>query len=940
MLRKPKFGKIMFVFFISCCMFTYTSYAQKTDFPSSTSPYKKIELKDIIKGKQLLNEIIESNLTNEFRVFIKTYERDSYNILKQIGKNFDTFLSYSGVAVTLSKSKLLELIFDGKIASVWENAKLYKTADDYSLTLLNYTQEIANFTQMVSADTLWNAGFYGSGINVAILDSGIMTDHPALNETMSNKSRIIGSWNFVSNNADVEDDNGHGTSVAGLIGANGLHGYSRGVAPDCSFLIGKILDYNGEGTIELLIQGIDWAIENNADIINLSLGTFVTDKESPEIEAVNNAVGNNTLVCVAAGNTRGKEEFGYNDMFTILTPGIAKKAITVGAIDNNFILYKYSSAGPVAINYDTLTDNFVFNDINLQNTWMKPDVVAPGVKLNTTAYNHQNTTIVSGTSYSTAVVSGVCALLKSYLPDKQSSTIKASFLDTSNDISPQILTPLGEKKELTIPPIYQGAGLINATEAAIYLIDPPPLTIWPKQLPYTREVFHLNEYDSSYVSVYVNNPLSSFSLQYYDSMKPSLRFTYVPRFPHIAQYDILVELATTQGILGYNNFPVNFYDGLTGYKLDISYFAVKGKGRILYDCNEIGENVRYSMYGNLNKLLTISKYFGLIPTILSKDGEPLGIAEIDLNHYEALSIINYNSSILHTYSNYDVESIVNYIKTGGMYTGKTLILFPTRISDLGGLNSVLDPFNITYNSLLIENESLDVSSIINPLTRSYNVLDILSLCSPLEVLKMNDTLSTIANRFVYSDLRSNGGNLIIAANNVDMFMNSPYLFNDFTLDYEPKFSSLYFGDNYKLYENIMYSSTISDLSTQYSISTTEIKKTDSVEISLSANNSFGPLIGWDFFLTLESVPEQSYEIRIIYRDIIDYNNGNYSFIFSPQNYPIPGGIYLLSIRSPSETKTWTVYILEDYSWGPTLVFISIAVCIIFFVLIRIKKPKK
>jgi len=205
---------------------------------------------------------------------------------------------------------------------------------------------------------------------------------------------------------------------------------------------------------------------------------------------------------------------------------------------------------------------------------------------------------------------------------------------------------------------------------------------------------------------------------------------------------------------------------------------------------------------------------------------------------------------------------------------------------------------------------------------------------------MNDTISTIANRFVYSDLRSNGGNLIIAANSIDMFMNSPYLFNDFTLDYELKFSSLYFGDNYKLYENIMYSSAISDLSTQYSISTTEIKKTDYVEISLSANNSFGPLIGWDFFLTLESLPEQSYDIKIIYRDIIDYNNGNYSFIFSPQNYPIPSGTYLLSIRSPSETKTWTVYIIEDYSWGPTLVFISIAVCIIFFVLIRIKKPKK
>ncbi|MHA1197913.1 MAG: S8 family peptidase [Candidatus Heimdallarchaeaceae archaeon] len=921
-------------------MFTYSSFAQKEELAPISTPSNKIDLEEIIKGKQFLDEFLESSSNEEFRVFVKTDSNYVVNLLKRAGRNVKTFYSYSGTAISISKANLLELIFDGLVIGVWENSRIYTSEGDYSLTSLNYTQEVANYTKMVTADSLWSSGLYGRNTKVAILDSGIKTDHPALNVTMSNINRITDAWNFIGNNADVEDDHGHGTSVAGIIGGNGLYGYDRGVAPNCSFMIGKILDYNGMGTIELLIQGIDWAIANNADIINLSLGTLVTDKNSPDIEAVNNAVGNDTIVCVAAGNARGKEEFGYNDMYTILSPGIAKQAITVGAIDSNRILYKYSGAGPVAVNYDDVSDKFVFDDIDLKNTWLKPDVVAPGVMINTTAFESQETTIVSGTSFSTAVVSGICSLLKEFYPDNKPSTFKASFLETSIDISPELETPLGESIELIISSKYQGAGLINATAAGLFLINPPLVTIWPNRVPFTKEVFQLNEYDSFFVSIFVNGPVNSLSVRYYAALRPSLTFFNVPRSPEIGQYDILVNLATTKGNTGPVNFPVNFNDGFSDHELEVSFYIAQGKGRILYDCNELGEDIHYSMYGNLNTLLDISRYLGFIPSILSKDGIPTHFSDLDLNHFEAITLINHNSSSLYEFTLDDETALLDYILPDGEYNGGSIIFLPTRRSDFISLNSILESFNITYNSLLVENESLDLSSVDHQLVTNYNSIDVLSLPSPLEVVKENDTVNTIADRFVYLDSRLSGGSLILACNNVEMFLNSPYLFNAITSTYEEKQSSLNFGSNYQMYENILTSSATSDIVMNYTISNTEIKLNSEVQVTISASNDLGPITGWDFFLTLETLPQSNYRIEVNYYELVDYNDGNYTFFFSPGNYPISGGTYLLSVRSPYETTTWSVYLIENYSWGPTLVTISIAVCVAFLVVVRIRISKK
>ncbi len=924
---------------IMCCIFTYSSYAQKKEYLPPLIAKNTIQLEDVIKNKRFLNEFIDSNFNEEFRVFVKTNDQRTLSALNQMGKNVNTFRSYSGLAVTLTKTNLVDLIQEGGISGVWENSRLYSVDGEYSFSSLNYTQDIANFTEMVSTTPIWAVGFYGSDTKVAILDTGIKTDHLALNVTMSGNDRIVDSWNFISDNSNVEDDNGHGTEVAGIIGSNGLYGYHFGVAPNCSFMIGKILDYNGMGTLELLIQGIDWAIENDADIINLSLGSIVTDRNSPDIEAVNNAVSNGTMVCVAAGNMRGIEELGYNDMFTILTPGIAKQAITVGAIDNNYMLYETSSAGPVAIQYNEASDSFVYDDINLDKTWLKPDVVAPGVMLNTTAFGGQTTKLVSGTSYATAVVSGVCSLLKQIFPDNKPSTFKASLLETSIDISPEIMSPLGDKVEISIPSIYQGAGLVNVSKAGPFLINPPSITFWPKRIPFTQEVYFLNEYDSFYLSIFINKQISSLSYKYYELYRPYFEFSYFPRNPKIGQHDILVNFSTKEKYYGLVNFPIHFNDGFIDYDLNVSFYLTRGKGRILYDVNEIGDENRFSLYGNLNGFFDISKYFGLITKVLPRADNSQQISSLDLRDYEVIALLNHNSSSLHEFTSADEEAILDYLLPGGDYHGGTVIFFPTRSSDFNSLNSILEHYDITYSVLMSDNETLDLSSIIHPLTSNYNTIGILSLILPLEVLKVNDTYNSIADRFVYNDTRQNSGSLVLACNNLEMFLNSPYLYNSLTSNYEEKQSSLQFGDNYQMLENIMVASTVSDISMNYSISSTESQLNSEIQVTISALNNYEPLTGWDFFLSLETLQNVAQKIEIKYYDFIDFKNGTYIFHFTPGIFPIPGGSYFLSVRSSYDTMTWTVYLMTDYSWGPTLITISIAACMLLFVIFRKKQTK-
>ncbi|WP_342429977.1 S8 family peptidase [Neobacillus sp. FSL H8-0543] len=246
------------------------------------------------------------------------------------------------------------------------------------IELVEKVNEVPKGVEMIQAPRIWDQT-KGKGVTVAILDTGCDLTHLDL------KEQIVGGRNFTvddNGNPDVyKDYNGHGTHVAGTIAAIQNNDGVVGVAPEAKLLIIKVLDKNGSGQYEWIINGLNYAIEQKADIISMSLGGPV---DVPELhEAIQKAVNNNILVVCAAGNEGDgndtTDEFAY--------PGAYNEVIGVGAID----LERNSS--------------------RFTNSNNEVDLVAPGEKILSTYLNGKYASL-SGTSMATPHVSGAMALIK------------------------------------------------------------------------------------------------------------------------------------------------------------------------------------------------------------------------------------------------------------------------------------------------------------------------------------------------------------------------------------------------------------------------------------------------------------------------------------------------------------------------------------------------
>jgi len=184
-----------------------------------------------------------------------------------------------------------------------------------------------------------------------VLDSGIDTTHPDL------AGVVVQEANF-TDDPTTTDEAGHGTHVAATIAGTGAasDGQYRGIAYGAELLNGKVLNAAGSGTLSGVIQAMEWAVAQGADIVNLSLGVrgSYTDGTDPASQAVNRLTEEHgVLFVISAGNESGEG--------TITTPAAADKALTVGAVDKSNRLAGFSSRGPRAGDFA-----------------LKPDLTAPG----------------------------------------------------------------------------------------------------------------------------------------------------------------------------------------------------------------------------------------------------------------------------------------------------------------------------------------------------------------------------------------------------------------------------------------------------------------------------------------------------------------------------------------------------------------------------------
>lgn len=240
-------------------------------------------------------------------------------------------------------------------------------------------------------------GFTGQGVTVAVVDTGLDTDHPAFSPQ---QIRTDLCKSFVAGEPTVEDGNGHGTHCAGTV-ASQLYG----VAPGATLIGVKVLSATGSGSWTTVMEGVQYAALH-ADVISMSLGGRANPNGNVVEDAVENAIDNGITVVIAAGN-----EGPF--MQTIGTPGAVKKAITVGAIDNKGELAYFSSRG-VSVYLDP-----------------KPDMVAPGVDV-LSAWKDGGTNTISGTSMATPHVAGLVALMLSKAKGIKPQGVKNILMSTTN----------------------------------------------------------------------------------------------------------------------------------------------------------------------------------------------------------------------------------------------------------------------------------------------------------------------------------------------------------------------------------------------------------------------------------------------------------------------------------------------------------------------------
>jgi subtilisin family serine protease len=266
----------------------------------------------------------------------------------------------------------------------------------------------------VRAPEVWSDfGYRGAGVTIAVIDTGVDYTHPDLGGCFGPGCKVVGGYDFDHDDADPQDDHGHGTHVAATAAGDGV---LRGVAPDAQVLAYKVLNDRGNGLTSTVIAGVERATDpdhngdpsDHATIISMSLGGF-GDENDPGSAAVDAATAAGVLCVIAAGNNHGR--------FTIGSPGTARTALTVGATDDADLLATFSSRGPT-----------------LATALLKPEITAPGVDIcaarlpgswpDRLCLDGQHVSL-SGTSMATPHVAGAAALLRGLYPSLSPAEAKA-----------------------------------------------------------------------------------------------------------------------------------------------------------------------------------------------------------------------------------------------------------------------------------------------------------------------------------------------------------------------------------------------------------------------------------------------------------------------------------------------------------------------------------
>lgn len=291
----------------------------------------------------------------------------------------------------------------------------------------------------VNAPQVWEQGYTGKNVVVAILDSGINDEHCDLKDHLwqgytdtdgdGEADDLIHGWNYTAadaaGNANIKDDYGHGTHCAGIICGDGTVGNIAGVAPDATLMTLKIVNRSGGGSPAQMIKGIQFAVENGASILSISSGfkSDQIDKAAKENlrRAFEATLESGVIAFVAAGNDGNSYGAPDNVDFPAACPppylhpdqlmnaGGLSSVVCVGAVDADDKYASFSSQGPVTWQ-GTIYNDYLYDDTHIG--LIRPDICAPGDWIYSLKHDENDKyKINSGTSQATPCVAGVAALM-------------------------------------------------------------------------------------------------------------------------------------------------------------------------------------------------------------------------------------------------------------------------------------------------------------------------------------------------------------------------------------------------------------------------------------------------------------------------------------------------------------------------------------------------
>ncbi|WP_411843887.1 S8 family peptidase [Salinicoccus sp. HZC-1] len=332
------------------------------------------------------------------------------------------FTTYSSLGIAdeeviheFNIARMLECEFsDEQMENIKNNANV--TYVERDIPVHAYEQKVPYGISQIQAHQVHEKGYKGSGVKLGILDTGIDASHEDLN--------VADGFSVFKSGEDEDpyhDGSGHGTHVAGTAAARDNDTGVVGVAPEAELYAVKVLDSNGSGSSAGVVRGIEWAIQNEMSVINMSLGS--SEPSRAIRDALDAAYNEYDILVVAAAGNEGNEDGTGN---TVGYPAQHESTIAVAAVDQNNERAPFSSTGPGV------------------------DITAPGVSIfsATPDNNYEN---LNGTSMASPHVAGAAAVLRAALPDASAAEIRERMVSTAKNI--------GDNRE------WYGNGLLQLNDA-------------------------------------------------------------------------------------------------------------------------------------------------------------------------------------------------------------------------------------------------------------------------------------------------------------------------------------------------------------------------------------------------------------------------------------------------------------------------------------------